>query len=693
MKGVVPALALLLGATIQPAGAQPKRPMTFEDFAAIRVVSDPKISPDGRTAMYAVRTTDVDSNTRATMTYLVPITGGTPRPFPNATVHASEARWSPDGRSIAYVSGGQLWIADVTGANPRQLTKLTGGADGPVWAPSGAWIGFISRVYPTCLDDPCNAAKQRAAAASKVKAHVVDQLMYRHWTQYDDSTRGHLFVVAPNGSELHDATPGVRYDIPPGPFGGSEGYAFSPDGKELAYTAKDQGREDAWSTDINVYTVSVQGGTPVVITASNRGADENPVYSPDGRTILYQSQERAGFESDQWRLMVYDRTTHTTTRLASAWDRNADSYSFSPDGHTIYIQTVDAAREKVYGLTQRGNAWDVSPTLLISGHSNTNLSLSKDGRTFIWTRDAVDHPAEVFTGTWTGSSVTGIAQLTHENDALVAQLQLNAPEEFWFKGALGDSIQGFALKPPQYTPGKKFPVLLIIHGGPQSAFLDSWHLRWNFSLFAAGGGGFAVVFMNPHASPGYGQKFVDEVSKDWGGAPYKDLMMGLDTALARNVAWMDTMHVGAAGASYGGYMVNWIAGHTTRFKALFTHDGVFNLENMYGATEELWFPDWEYGGPYWDKHAMETQYRVWSPHLYAANFRTPHLIVHGELDYRVPLTEGLSMFSALQRQGVPSRLIIFPDEGHWVSKPQNQRLWYGQVFAWFDKYLKGTDAH
>ena len=689
-KRIVPIVAFLAVGSAHSAAAQGKRPMTFEDFAAVRVVGDPQLSPDGRSALYAVRTTDVDANTRATATYMVALTGGAPRPFPDASAHASDARWSPDGRSVVYVSGDQLWIADASGANSRQLAKLAGGASGPVWAPSGNWIAFISRVYPSCMDDACNAARQQAIAKSKVKAHVIDQLMYRHWTQYDDSTRGHLFVVAPNGSGLHDVTPGVRYDIPPGPFGGSEGYTFSPDGKELAYTAKDQGREDAWSTDLNVYTVPVQGGTPVVITASNRGADENPVYSPDGRTILYHSQERAGFESDQRRLMIYDRTTHTTTRLAPAWDRDADSYTFSPDGHTIFIQTVDHAREKIYELPERGTTWDVTPTLLISGHSNTSLSLSKDGRTFVWMRDAIDHPPEAYTGTWTGSTMTGVHAFTHENDALVAQLQLNAPEEFWFKGALGDSVQGFTLKPPQYEPGKKFPVMLIIHGGPQSSFLDSWHPRWNFSMFAAGGGGFAIVFMNPHASPGYGQKFVDEVSKDWGGATYKDLMIGLDTALARNVAWMDTTHVGAAGASYGGYMVNWIAGHTTRFKALFTHDGLFNLENFYGATEELWFPEWEFGGPYWDKHAMETQYRVWSPHLYAANFRTPHLIVHGALDYRVPLSDGLSLFTALQRQGVPSRLIIFPDEGHFVTKPQNQRLWYREVFAWFEKYLKGT---
>jgi dipeptidyl aminopeptidase/acylaminoacyl peptidase len=299
----------------------------------------------------------------------------------------------------------------------------------------------------------------------------------------------------------------------------------------------------------------------------------------------------------------------------------------------------------------------------------------------VWLRDAVDHPAEVYIATIDGM---GEKQLTHENDALLAQLKLNPAEDFWFKGANGDSVQGMIVRPPNWQAGKKYPVLFLIHGGPQGAWLDQWHGRWNFSLFASPG--FAVVAINPRGSTGYGQKFVDEITKDWGGKVYVDLMNGLDAALARN-PWMDSTRMGAAGGSYGGYMTNWIEGHSTRFKALFTHAGIFNLENMYGATEELWFPTWEYGGPFWDKTAMETQYRVWSPHLFAANFKTPMLVSAGELDYRVPYYEGVSMFSALQRLGVPSRLMIFPDEGHWIGKPQNQRLWWSEALGWFKKYL------
>jgi dipeptidyl aminopeptidase/acylaminoacyl peptidase len=383
--------------------------------------------------------------------------------------------------------------------------------------------------------------------------------------------------------------------------------------------------------------------------------------------------------------MAYDRSTHSSRRLAPSWDRNADSYAFSPAGDAIYIQTVDASREKFYRLSRTGSAWNTTPQLIVGTMNNAALSISHDGKIIAWVRDAVDHPAEVYAATVGATGVTGIRQLTHENDRLISQLKLSPAEDFWFKASSGDSVQGMIIRPPNWEAGKKFPVLLLIHGGPQGAFLDQWHGRWNFSLFASRGA--AVVAINPPGSTGYGQKFVDDVSKDWGGKVYTDLMDGLTAALARN-AWMDSTRMGAAGGSFGGYMTNWIEGHTNRFKALFTHAGVFNLENMYGATEEIWFPEWEYGGPFWNKTAMDTQYRVWSPHLFAANFHTPMLVVAGELDYRVPYYEGVSMFTVLQRQGIPSRLIIFPDEGHWIGKPQNQRLWWNEALGWFDKYLK-----
>ncbi|MDO8500231.1 MAG: S9 family peptidase [Gemmatimonadaceae bacterium] len=682
----IAAALLSLSLLTPPEVSAQKRPMTFDDLAAVRGVSDPQVSPSGTLVLYAARTADVPANRRSTATFLVSSAGGgAAKQFPSANVKASEARWSPDGRQVTYITGGQLWLADADGTGARQLTKLSGGASGPVWSPKSDRIAFVSSVYPDCADDACNASRSQAEEANPVKAHIADNLMYRHWTAWAGDTRSHLFVVGTASGAPVDVTRGVKYDVPPGPFGGSEGYAFSPDGEELAYTAKDQGREDAWSTDINVYTVSAGGGTPAVITLANKGADVNPVYSPDGRSIIYQSQARAGFESDRGRLMAYDRASRTSKELLPSWDATADAYGFTAAGDAIYISTADASRNKIYRITRTGTGWTSRPELVVGTMNNSSLSLSRDGRTMAWVRDAVDHPAEIYVSATSGRGAPVIRQLTHENDALIAQLALHPAEFFWFKGANGDSVQGMLVRPAQWQPGRKYPVLFLIHGGPQGAWFDQWHGRWNFSLFASRG--MAVVAINPRGSTGYGQKFVDDISRDWGGKVYTDLMNGLDAALARN-NWLDSTRMGAAGGSYGGYMTNWIEGHSTRFKALFTHAGPFNLENMYAATEELWFPEWEYGGPSWDKTAMDTQYRVWSPHLYAANFRTPMLIVHGELDYRVSYYEGVSMFTALQRQGVPSRLIVFPDEGHWIGKPLNQKLWWGEVLGWFEKYLR-----
>jgi dipeptidyl aminopeptidase/acylaminoacyl peptidase len=687
-------LPVLVAAVSSSLGAQQKHPITFDDFAAVRAVSDAQVAPDGRSVLYALRTTDVGANRRSGKTYVVPAAGGTPRVFPADDVNASEARWSPDGRRVAYVAGGQLWIADANGTNRIQLTRLNGGATGSVWAPTGAAIAFTSGVYPDCATDACNATRDSAASANPVRAHIADQLMFRHWNAWDNGTRSHLFIVAPDGSGLRDLTPGARYDVPPGPFGGSEGYAFAPDGLELAYTAKDAGRADAWSTDINLYVVPTAGGASRVITAANTGADQNPVYTPNGRFIAYASQRRAGFESDRWRLMLYERATKTTRELLPSWDRSADAYFFAPDMSALYVSTTDAGREKLFrfaleqGTAGAGLVKPRGPAVLVGEHNNAAFTLSADGHTLTWVRDAADQPAEVFAATVEPNGRADARQVTHENDALVERLAVNPVEDFWFKGAGGDSVQGFIVKPPQWQAGKKYPTVLLIHGGPQGAWLDQWHSRWNYQMFAASG--FALVIVNPRGSTGYGQRFVDDVSKGWGGKVYTDLMNGLDAALARN-PWMDRSRLGAAGGSFGGYMADWIEGHSTRFKALVSHAGPFNLENMNTATEELWFPEWEYGGDYWNPKAMSEQYRVYAPHLYVKNFKTPMLVTGGELDFRVPYTEDLSMFSALQRQGVPSRLVIFPDEGHWILKPQNQRLWWSEVQQWLSRYLGGSE--
>jgi dipeptidyl aminopeptidase/acylaminoacyl peptidase len=490
-------------------------------------------------------------------------------------------------------------------------------------------------------------------------------------------------VASVDGKEVRDVTAGAPYDVPVPPFGGSEQYAWSPDGRELAYSAKAATRDEAWSTDVNIYVVPITGGTPRVITASNTGADQNPVYAPNAPFIAYASQERAGFESDRWRLMLRHRNTGETVEAPLSWDRSAEGYFFSRDKPWLFVVTQDHGRDKLFRFRMDGMG-AAKPELLIGEHNNTQFTLARNANTIAWVRDAAHRPHEIYVATLTDRGVTGVRQLTHHNDSLVQRLQLHPLQEMWSRGALGDSIHSFVLRPPQWEAGKKFPTILLIHGGPQGAWLDTWHSRWNYQMMAAPG--YGLVIVNPRGSTGYGQAFLDSVTKNWGDEVYRDLMNALDAALARN-AWMDSTRLGATGGSYGGYMTNWIAGHSKRFDALVTHAGVFNLEAMYGATEELWFVDWEFGGPWWDSTAMATQYRRYSPHLYAKNLQTPMLVIHGELDYRVPYTEGLSLFTALQRQGVPSRLLFFPDEGHWILKPQNQRLWWAEVQGWFGKYL------
>ena len=677
-------LALTACSVVPVLGAQQRRVIAFEDFASTRMVSDPQLSPDGSQLLYAVRTTDLGANRRTTRTWVAAVAGGAARQFPDDKTAAGEARWSPDGTRVAYVSGGQLWIASAAGEHARQMTTLTGGASGPVWSPTGEHVAFVSAVYPDCRDDACNAAREKAKSDSKVKAHIADQLMMRHWNAYDEGTRSHLFVVNHAG-EVRDLIPGARYDVPPGPFGGSEGYTFSPSGRDLGFTAKDQGRADAWTTDINVYSVRVDGSNARVETAANKGADQNPIFSTNGKTVFYASQRRAGLEADRWRLMAMDIATHAARELLPAWDRNADGYVAAPDGKTLLVMAGDQGRDRWFRVTldAQGNA--SAPQAVITEHNNTQLSMAKNG-TVAWMRESASAPPEVWLGTLDASGVSNQRAFTHENDARLADLRLPPLEDFWFKGANNVSIHGWVMKPPQYEAGKKFPVLLLIHGGPQGAWLDSWSGRWNYQMFASGG--YGLVIINPTGSTGYGQKLTDGVSKDWGGKVYTDLMKGLDAALASNT-WMDSTRMAAAGGSFGGYMVNWMAGHTTRFKAFVSHAGVFNLEAMNGATEEQWFVEGEFGGPWWNTQAMATQYRKFSPHLFAKSFKTPTLVIHGELDYRVPYTEGLSLFTALQRQGVESRMLVYPDEGHWILKPQNSQLWYKEFHGWLGKHLGG----
>jgi dipeptidyl aminopeptidase/acylaminoacyl peptidase len=666
-------VAVLVLASI--ASAQGARGLQPEDFAALRDVADAQISPDGMWVAFAITRTNFERNTRQSEIWIVPSKGGEARRFTSGEGSSTRPRWSPDGKFLAFTStragAPQLFVADAGGQEPKKLTDLAAGVADHVWAPDGSALLFTSEVYPDCADERCNKERAEREEASKVKAKVTDRLLYRHWTSWKDGKRNHVFVVPVAGGTPRDLTPGDS-DAPPFSLGGPDNFAFSPDGKEVSF-ARNTDKVEAASTNNDLFLVPTSGGEPKRITTGG-GSDVGPVYSPDGAFIAYRSQARAGFEADKARLMLYDRKAGTSRSLTDKYDGSVDELVWSPDGSRIIFTTDVASYTPIYELEVATSK--VRP--LVEKSSNSSLSISADGRKIAFTRSSEARPAEVFVANADGSDAI---QITKTNDAVLANIQLVDAEDLYSTGALGAKVHTLLYKPVGFTPSKKYPLLVLIHGGPQSAWHRSWSARWNAQIYAAAG--YVVISPNPRGSTGYGQKFVDEVSGDWGGKAYLDIMSAVDAAA--KLPYVDSTRMGAAGASYGGYMVNWILGHSTRFKALVSHAGVYNLSSMAGTTEELWFPDWEFKGTPWVNPLM---YKKWSPNEFVTKFKTPTLVTHGEIDYRVPVNQGLELFTALQRQNVPSKLVVFPDEGHWILKAQNRVFWYHQVLDWLDTYLK-----
>lgn len=681
MKRLLSSISIIL-LVLTPVAAQryqkPLKPFTIDELLQVRRVGEPQLSPDGRWIAYTIADTDKAANRRTTQIYLISSQGGDPRQLTNEKQSSSSPRWSPDGKRLAFVSASQIWAVDIaeTGAGaPKQITSISTGADGPVWSQDGRYIAFTSDVFPDCRDDECNKKRDQEASESKVKAKVTDRLLYRHWTTWKEGRRTHVFVVASEGGQARDMTPG-DYDAPPFSLGGPADYSFSPDSSEIAF-ARNTDKVEATSTNGDIFIAPVAGGEARRITGSNTGNDLSPMYSPDGRFIAYRSQLKAGFESDRWRLMLYDRKTSQSRSVTDSLDSSVESFTFSRDGQKILFAASERGRQPIYEMGVGGG----QIKKLISEGFNDDVQLSADGKTLVFTRNSLARPVEIFVATSAGANVT---QITRTNDIFINEYQLKPAEEVTWSGAGGDSVHGFITKPASFVATKRYPLIVLIHGGPQGAWNDAWSYRWNPQVFASAG---YVVFMpNPRGSTGYGQKFTDDISGDWAGKVYTDLMNGV--AHVASMPYIDKERIGAAGGSYGGYMVNWIEGHNddprVKFKALVSHAGVYNLTSMYGATEELWFPEWEFKGTPWTNPDMYTR---WSPHMHVKNFKTPLLVVHGELDYRVPVTEGLQLFTALQRQGVESKLLYYPDEGHWILKPQNSELWYDTVLGWFNKHL------
>ena len=681
MKRVVVFVPVLLLVLASLASAQ-TRTYTIEDLLKVRRVDNPRVSPDGHHVVFTIGDVNYDANRVVTQIYVIPIEGGEIKRLTSAESSSSGPRWSPDGKKIAYTNGGQIWVMDHDGDHKEQVTKISTGAAGPVWSPDGKWIAFTSDVYPDCNgNDECNKKRDEQADQSKVKAHIITRLLYKHWDEWRDVKRTHVFVVSSKGGTAREITTG-DFDSPPYAASSAVDYSFSPDSSEIAFL-RNPDKVEATSTNSDICVMNLASGAVKNITQRNHGYDVGPIYTRDGKLIIYRSQATAGFEADRWRLMAYDRATGASTELTKNFDQQVEGVTLSPDGNTIYITANERGKEPIFKLPITGGV----PQKVVPNVYATNVQVTPDGGRFVFVASTVAKPSEIYTANTDGS---GVNALTSVNAQLMSRANLKPAEDVEWTGAMGHKIHGYIVKPNNFDPNKKWPLLVLIHGGPQGAWNDAWGYRWNPEVFA--NAGYVVFTPNPRGSTGYGQQFVNEISGDWGGKAYVDIMNGVADVLRRN-PYLDRNRIGAAGASYGGYMINWILGHNNdprfRFKVLVSHDGVYNLESMYGATEELWFPEWEFKGTPWSNPAM---YSRWSPNKFVQNFNTPILIIHSELDYRVPLGEGMQLFTAVQRKGIDSKFLSFPDEGHWVLKPQNSDLWYHTVLDWLDKYLQPSGA-
>jgi dipeptidyl aminopeptidase/acylaminoacyl peptidase len=726
--------------------AQSKHPFTFEDMMKLKRVGDPQVSPDGKWVIFSVVDVDLAANTKTPHIWIVRV-GADASSAPERSSAGSSAaeriliadqdadrpRWSPDGKRFAFLStkedGSQVWIAGfdgttgtVTGVWP--LTRFPTEASGEIWSPEGNYIVFTSDVYPECDGSPneeleCNHKRLLEARDSKVKAQIFDHLLYRHWNAYREGKRTHIFAAPVLNQQTppekafpfeqtipRDLTPG-DYDAPVFSLGGQDDYAFSPDGQEICY-ASNHDKNPAASTNNDLWIVPVNVGAgaspaqvlakPKNITADNPASDTSPLYSPDGRYIAYRAQQRPGYESDRFRLMLYDRKTGEKKNLTEKLDSWVGTFVWSPNSSRIYFAhqwqdespvisfAIDRPFDQTITIDGEPKANGFNAEVVVRDGYNDDIAIAPDGKTIVFTRMSISFPTQIYKAGSERSIAEQLARppdgLTHINDAVLSKIVMAPIESFWFKGAHNDKVQGFLVKPPNFDPSKKYPVKFLIHGGPQGAWGDDWSYRWNPELFAANG--FVVIMINFHGSTGYGQKFIDAINGDWGGAPFEDLMKGLDYA-EQTYPFIDKTRECALGASYGGYMANWILGHTDRFKCIVSHDGMFNAESAWGTTEEMWFNNWEFKGTPYDNRES---YAKWSPHQYAKNFKTPTLVIHGQRDYRLDVSEGFQLFTTLQMEGVPSKMLYFPDEGHWVMKPQNSRLWYKTVNDWVDHWTK-----
>ncbi len=653
-----------------PVAAAPAPAFDVRAMLKLERLSDPQASPDGNWVAWSqTHVGDDAAFTRNTDLWIAPLGGGAPRRLTFHPKTDTSPRFAPDGRSLAFLSARdgamQVYRLDLAGGEPQRLTSFAGGVSEFAWAGADALV-VRADVWPDCgADDACNA--KRDAAAGGPKAY--DALLFRHWDEWEDGKRSHLFHVPLAGGAVRDLTPGDR-DVPTWSLGGGD-WSVSKDGREVCFSRNDDA-VPALSTNADVFVVPASGGEPQKV-ASHPGYDGACRFSPDGKKLAFRTQMRAGYEADRWRLMVQDRASGKITELLPQVDRHVEDLAWSADGQALHYVISDDGRDPVFTVPAAGG----TPKKLADG-TFSSLAAVTGGKWLLAMRASLTAPGEVWRIATDGS---GAQAVTKVNDAYLATFGLKPGESVRYQGAAGKDVQAWIVKPANFDPAQKYPLLVLIHGGPQGAWADSWSYRWNPQVLASAG--FVVFAPNPRGSVGWGQEFEDDINRDWGGKVYEDLMKGTDFAEA--LPYVAKGRTVAAGASYGGYMVNWIAGHTDRFKALVSHDGLYDMRSMTLSTEELWFPVWEMGGLPWE---IPAEYEKWSPSTYAKNFKTPTLVIHGELDYRVPIEQGMQMFTALQLRGVPSRFLVFHDENHWVLKPANSVRWHDEVIGWLQRWTK-----